>query len=442
MTKRRALTDDYVNNLQRPPKGGRYEIPDPGAPRLWLRVGRTNIVFVVIARLGGASNATRLQLGTYDEMSLDEARAEAKRLNAIIDLGLDPREEDRRNALEEERAAVESAMLAQATFEEAFEKYLAYMPGREHNRSAMKQIPGLRRELLDPERNPWMKTPLSKVKAKEVAKLIAAVRDRPAPTSAYNLYRDVKTFFNWAFAAERRDDYDLETNIMDGLPAKDLRLRPRKRKRFLTEDEVGAYVRAAAATPYPYGPFFTLMILTGQRENEVAGMRRSEIDIGGRLWTIPEWRYKTGRIHLVPLTDLIAEVLAALLRALPHGHGDCLFSIDHGQTPIKDFSKPVLTFRKKVVSELREANPGAVMASWELEDTRRTVRTHLARLKVAREVGRALLGHAKENLDAVYDQYEYLEERHDALTLWGSAILPAAAAKKQHGNDRSRARGR
>ena len=38
---------------------------------------------------------------------------------------------------------------------------------------------------------------------------------------------------------------------------------------------------------YPYGPLFRLLILTGQREREVADMRWSEVDFEKRLWTIP-----------------------------------------------------------------------------------------------------------------------------------------------------------
>lgn len=246
MSKKRALTDDYVKNLRRPPKGGRYEIADPGARRLWLRVGRKNIVFVVIARLGGSSNITRLHLGTYGEgeMDLDAARAEAKRLNDLIDRGLDPREED-------ERVAVERATELRATFGRALEDYLAYIPGREHNRGAAQEADRLRSELLDPKRNPWIDTALAEIVVEDVSELIGKVRDRPARTAALNLFRNVKTFFTWAFAPDRRRAYHVETNPIDGLLAKTLLLRQRDRERFLTIDEVAAYLAAAARRRTP-----------------------------------------------------------------------------------------------------------------------------------------------------------------------------------------------
>jgi hypothetical protein len=54
--------------------------------------------------------------------------------------------------------------------------------------------------------------------------------------------------------------------------------------------------------PYPYGPLFRLLALTGQRKSEVAEARWSEFDIPGRLWHIPPGRMKGDAAHVVPLT--------------------------------------------------------------------------------------------------------------------------------------------
>jgi integrase len=52
---------------------------------------------------------------------------------------------------------------------------------------------------------------------------------------------------------------------------------------------------------FPYGSLFQLLMLTGQRLNEVAGMRWSEIDLSGCVWSIPAERVKNGRAHSLPL---------------------------------------------------------------------------------------------------------------------------------------------
>jgi integrase len=167
------------------------------------------------------------------------------------------------------------------------------------------------------------------------------------------------------------------------------------------------------------------MMRTAQRENEVAGMRRPELDLANRLWTIPKERYKQDRAHAVPLTKATVAVIRAVLDELPEGHGDCLFSNDNGQTPISDFSRPVAEFKKAVLRELRKVVPGATMPPWELEDSRRTVRTNLPKLKVREEHAEALLGHVKVGLNRTYNLYEYLEERMEALERWDAEIDPA-----------------
>ncbi len=440
MSRKRALEEKDVQALR--PRKRRYEVPDPGCKRLWLRVGSKGVIFVLIARLNGAANPTRLKLGVQGEMTLAEAREKAKRWNAWIDGGLDPQ-------AEETRLEVERATRLRATFRCVLEDYLAYIPGRRNNRTAADDAKHLRSELLDPERNPWIDRAFAEVEDIDVAELIAAVRDRPARTSAYNLFRLVKKFFTWAHASARRRHYHLgPTSSIASLSATELELGPNVRDRVLDADELAAYVAAAVATPYPYGPFYMGMIRTGQRENEVAGMRRSELDMARRMWTIPKGRYKGKRAHVVPLSDQMMELLEALLRQLPAGHGDCLFSTDNGRTPISDFSGPVQAFKKAVLRELRAAKPGAEMEPWILEDTRRTMRTGLSRLQVPREVARAVVGHAKTGLDRIYDLYQHLPEREEALARWAEEIDDAtgdargrsAGAAKPARNARGRRR--
>ncbi|MBX5201356.1 integrase family protein [Rhizobium sp. NZLR1] len=328
---KRAMTTEKIDALPRR-KGERYEVADPGCDRLWLRVGARDIVFVLAVRVEGKRDPTRLKLGVYAEttpggdgsasadakpgpltrLTLEQAREKARRWNAWIKAGLDPR-------AEEARLEVEAAKRSGATFRRALEDYLAHMPGRKHNKSVVEQEKHLRRELLDrPERNPFLDKPLVQIDDLAVAAIVAAVRNRPAPTSAFNLFRLIRTFFAWAYASENRLRYYLgPNNPMAGRKGSEYGLGPTKRRRFLDDDERAAYLRAAAATPYPYGPFYEAMLKMGQREGETAGIRRSEIDMADRLWTIPKERFKSNRAHAVPLSDQMMALIEAVLNRLP-----------------------------------------------------------------------------------------------------------------------------
>jgi integrase len=433
---KRAMTTEKIDALPRR-KGERYEVADPGCDRLWLRVGARDIVFVLAVRVEGKRDPTRLKLGVYAEttpgcdgstsadakpgpltrLTLEQAREKARRWNAWIKAGLDPRAED-------VRLLLEAATRAEATFGRGVQEYCAYMPTREKNKSAPDQIKTLERELLDPELNPFVDVPMAEIDDDVIKKIVMAVRDRPARTSAFNLLKLMSTFFNWIYVENRRRYHLGPLNPMANVSARLLGIGRRDRERFLSEPERAAFMKAAVATPYPYGPVYVLMMKTAQRENEVAGMRRSELDIVNRLWTIPKERYKQDRPHAVPLTESTVAVIQAVLDELPEGHGDCLFSNDNGQTPISNFGRPVAEFRKAVLEEMRKVDPGAMMPPWQLEDTRRTVRTNLPKLKVLHEHSEALLGHVKVGLNKTYNLYEYLPERREALERWDADIDP------------------
>jgi integrase len=84
----------------------------------------------------------------------------------------------------------------------------------------------------------------------------------------------------------------------------------------------------------PFGLVFRLMLLTAQRESEVAGMAWSELDLDGRTWTIPGARAKKGKPNIVHLNGLAIEVLGQVHRIVDQ---DLLFS-GNGRTAVTGFS--------------------------------------------------------------------------------------------------------
>ena len=78
-----------------------------------------------------------------------------------------------------------------------------------------------------------------------------------------------------------------------------------------------------------------MLLLTGQRKGEVAGMRWAEINVGKKLWTIPPERFKSDATHLVPLS----EYALSLLAELPRVDGCDLLFTTKGRSPVNGFSK-------------------------------------------------------------------------------------------------------
>ena len=87
-----------------------------------------------------------------------------------------------------------------------------------------------------------------------------------------------------------------ETNPVTGTN----RASPVSRDRVLTDDELRAVW--SACRDDDYGRIVRLLLLTGQRRDEVGGMRWAELDFDRGLWIIPGPRTKNSREHIVPLS--------------------------------------------------------------------------------------------------------------------------------------------
>src|SRR5215472_13529481 len=102
-TDKRTLTDRTLKSLRGADKP--FDVRDTDVRGLRVRVmpsGQRS--FVLLARYGGKHSApTRRALGVYDEMSLEEAREEARRWKKLIKKGVDPSALKEQERVEQER---------------------------------------------------------------------------------------------------------------------------------------------------------------------------------------------------------------------------------------------------------------------------------------------------------------------------------------------------
>ncbi|MDX0072473.1 tyrosine-type recombinase/integrase [Sinorhizobium meliloti] len=428
MSRPRAMTEERINNLRPAPDGKRYDVPDGDTANLFVRVGARQNTFVLLGRFDGARNSTRRAIGVHGQMSLDEAREIASAWNALVKRGLDPKKE-------QEREKEQAELARRHTFASVMEDYIAQLPFRANNRHVAQDIKDIRRDILDPARNPWLGEPMSQVRAFHVSRLVKDIRDRPAPAVALTTFRRFKTFYNWLMDPDRRLAYGLDpdncVNPIRDLKAEVLGLSQRARDRVLDNNELRAYWRTADETPYPYGPFFKALLLTGVRKSELTGMRWFEIDWAEALWTVPKERFKAGTEHLVPLSDPMIRLLQEIRGDQSACHGDCVFSTTKGQLPINGFGKATDAFRARTAAALAEIQPGAVMRPWVLHDDRRVVRSKLGALGVAEVVAETIIGHGKKGMARIYDQHRYLGETRAALALWADWLARLTAGTAQ-----------
>ena len=227
--------------------------------------------------------------------------------------------------------------------------------------------------------------------------LLDAVVARGAAITANRLHSYLRHLFNWA-----KGRTIVGVSPLDGV-SKPISEKGRDRSRALEDDELRIVWQAASSLGFPFGPFFKLAILTGQRRNELAGMRWNEIDFDKKIWRIPKERSKNGLAHELPL----AQQVIALLEALPRFDSPYVFS--PADTPVSGHSRA----KKRLDFAIVKANGGEALAPFVVHDLRRSFATGLQRLGVPMEVTEYCLNHKGESfagIRGIYQRHDYQNE--------------------------------
>ena len=394
------LTARAVENI-RPPQTGRTEYWDtsvsadaslPGS--FGLRVTSNGVMtWVLMYRVENPANPTRkkqrrMTLGGYPAYSLAQARDQAREMLKLAGQGIDPVE-----ARTEEKIAVASKQ----TVEDAVNLFIERHAKRHNRPSTAREVERVFNIYVLPR---WAGRALSSITPAEVDEL---VEDRVAAGHGYmanRLLAHVRKFFNWC----------IERHWLTASPAAGLKspAKEQARDRILSKDEIVTFWKGCDALGWPFGPALKLLLVTGQRRDEVVRIQWSHLDLEEALWTLPKAETKSDRQHEVPLSPLALEIIQAQPRT-----NEFVFTTT-GATPISGFSK--VRFRLDKLSGLTD---------WRLHDLRRTAASRMAEIGIAPHVIEKVLNHATGQISgvaAVYNRYAYREEKTAALAGWARAL--------------------
>jgi integrase len=408
----RKLTQFAVEK-SKPHPVKRREIPDGGKPGLYLVVqpsGRKS--WAVRYRRQIDSTSRKLTLDGFP--SLATARKLAQIALDKVSEGFDPAAEKR---IARTRTADESDLFGHVAgqfLERHVKRNTRVSSARETERLLSKEI--LPR---------WATKRVQEITKRHVVDLLEGIIDRGGGLTANRTLSAVRKLFNWA----------VQHDIIDVSPAAGVSplLVERSRKRILSHEEMRWLWRACERLGYPFGPFVQLLLLTGQRRREVAGMRYCEIDPANRCWIIPGERTKNDEPHEVPLSHAAVAILDSVPRFADEvGY---VFST-RGATHISGFSAGKAALDRAMLAIAREEGchkkqEGAVvLPPWRLHDLRRTAASGMARLAVPLPVVEKVLNHSSgtfAGIVGVYQRHSFAEEKRKALNSWGSFLLALIA---------------
>jgi integrase len=250
----------------------------------------------------------------------------------------------------------------------------------------------------------WEKRDITTISRKDVRQLLRGVGERGTKIMGNRVLSLLTTFFNWAI---RQDEIEKAPTVGVDRPTKEV-----SRDRFLSDEEIVRFWAGCDAIGWPYGPCFKLLLLTGQRRDEVACATWNEFDIANRLWVILAERTKNGKVHDVHLSPLAIEVLESLPVI---NSGKYVFTAT-GENPISGWSSAKILLGKQM---------GGDLEPWTIHDLRRTAATGLQKLKIRQEVTEKILNHSGGKISgiaAIYGRHDFADERIAALDAWSRYI--------------------
>jgi len=368
-----------------------------------------------VARPGAAQLTTprRYTLGKHGELTPDQARKRAKELAALVAAGTDPKEQEQ----EREQAKTHARTIAQErerrekqlAFDKMAELWLAFYEDK-RTASSVAQAKLVVRNHLKPALGD---KPITALVRQDIQPIIDAI-----PIKREAMRRSVFAYASAMLGWCAKHGY-IDANPLASMAKPDA---PAARQRVLTDEELIAVWEATTHLTTPYGAFFRLLTLTGQRRGEVAGMNWAELDQGSCLWTVPADRAKNGVAHLVPLSP---QAMAEIQSMVPNDEANWpksgfVLSRTKG-VALNSFSQAKSELDAAIV-EAEECQP---LPAWRVHDLRRTVATGLQRLGIRFEVTEAVLNHvsgAKGGVAGIYQRHDWKEEKRAALNAWAAHI--------------------
>lgn len=341
-----------------------------------------------------AGETRKITLGDPGTVPFARAAREAGKLIAAVKLGGDPGAEAR-----QARRAIKISELV--------EHYLTHQRARMKPRSFLE----LSRH-LKAHAKPLHGQPAGAVTRSSIVALLQNIGST-APVTANRVRASLSAMFAWGMKAGLVTANPVAATFK---PADE-----RPRERVLSDAEL-ALIWSCTTGDADYDRIVRLLMLTGARREEIAGMTCGEVTAhadGTATWVLPSARSKNHLANELVLPRMAVALLPAV-RIVGGERRDLLFG--EGEGPYSGWSRA----KERLDARLAAANGGAAIPAWVLHDLRRTFVTRLNDMAVEPHVIEALVNHtsgaAKAGVAGVYNRSVYAPQKRAALIRWGEHL--------------------
>jgi integrase len=258
----------------------------------------------------------------------------------------------------------------------------------------------------------------------DVTAVIRPVYERGRKSFADHMRSTIRAAFSWGLESE--NDYRstaprrfrLVHNPAAGIPTEPKVVG----SRWLREDEYVQLYRWLECPDKPVHPPYAravrLLMLTGQRVDEIAQLHKDQWDAKER---IIDWsKTKNGKPHAIPVPTLAAELIESIV---PNEYGWFFPSA-------MDPSKPVRA--TTLYSFMWRQRDRGVIPIVTNRDLRRTWKTLAGKAGVSKEIRDRLQNHTLQDVSSKsYDRWNYMPEKRDGMKKWNAWVTKLLTAKGQ-----------
>ena len=389
-------------------------IRKPVGGGLYIRVQTKNSAkWEVRYSINGKRKFIALEGGQYPQMPLVVANAEAAKIKMLAKKGIDP-------MIERKRKHQTVINTVDDLFEDWYQDLVKRLkhpqiPKRIYTKEVKPQIGSLF---------------ISDINARDIRSIIHKVAQSGRPSTANDTLMYLKQLFNHACKLDLKDGNPASAfKVVDagGVEA--------SRDRALTLTEVGGFF----STIRKHSDIFTrdnyiamgLLVCLGIRKGELIAAKWQEFDFKKQLWNIPQERSKTSVAITIPLPEQVipwfeelyvrscgSEYIFPSRRASKRRGYISDDTLNHALAKI---------FGQKVDSNLAPYPNHLAKASidyFRVHDLRRTCRSLLSEIGIQGHIAERCLNHKLKGVEGIYNRYDYLDERRDALNKLAFLIAP------------------
>lgn len=403
---KQKINKALVNHLAEKDGDGKTVIWDSELTGFGVRLGKKVPVYVLGYRAPGKAYS-RVSIGRADRISAEAARNMAKQMIGEAASGVDPQAEKKERRKAAKAAAALERKQGQALLPKVIEQYLDWLRDR---RRSTHHIGAARRYTKGRMVPLWGNLPIAAITKSDARDLLASIPNENSSVR-HSVYTHGRALWAWAI----KEDL-VEQNLWAAMHAPP---KPEPRTNWLNDDEIKSFWQATGEIEEPWQSMCRMLLLTGARRNEIAGMQWGELDRSKLLLTIKadERGTKTKHDYFIPLVNDAVQMLDQVAQGTDWPSSGPVFSTN-GTTSSSGFSKAVARLRGLMRKH-------GYKKHFILHDLRRTHATNLERLGIRPDI--VLLAQNKTSAfkmaAASYLWYSYESEIRSAMEQWRDHVM-------------------